>query len=676
MATGCISQSSYTVNEEGLDVSSIDTIYTCDRDQVQLAVSNNRPEDQLNFEWSPSIGIVAGADTGTPTVSVEGEQVYTYMVQNQFGCEQTGSVTVISAMTRPPASIDQSLQCDGRTVDFQSSGGALGNYIWDFGDGTTSREINPSHEYAEAGNFIVGLRLDPVFPCADDLGLMSERTLVVLDDVATEASFEIDYDPCVDEGLISFRNTSEISPGPVVWNWDFGNGMTSNEENPQITIEDNANLDVTLTASTTSGCESQFTVQEPFQVFRFPTVSDTVLACANIATAVNPDGQEDLKYSWTPAEVFDNSNSASPLITIERTTVVEVVISQDMCETRSAVLVMVPEEVEVDKTEDLAVCSTDEVEIFANFEAEGTIIWSESPTLEPILTTASSFTAGPGEYFVQFTDEFGCTTEDAVLIENGTPTSDIISDDPIPLCLGSSTMLSVRNGNPSFEFISYEWSPDPSIVSTDLTNPRIEIAPSTTTDYMVIVVNLAGCEDTLTTTIEVVDLETMVELTSSRDSIFSGEEIELDITPSVGLTVVWSDDPNAGPNRIVTPMEDTFYEVTITDENGCTTTKTVAVTVQNPECGPPNIFFPNAFSPNGDGINDVLRVRGSGLQDVLWVVQNRWGEEVFRANAQEDEWDGTFNGQLVDPDVYGYFLRVTCFSGEVYEEQGNVTVIR
>jgi len=374
--------------------------------------------------------------------------------------------------------------------------------------------------------------------------------------------------------------------------------MTSNEENPQITIEDNANLDVTLTASTTSGCESQFTVQEPFQVFRFPTVSDTVLACANIATAVNPDGQEDLKYSWTPAEVFDNSNSASPLITIERTTVVEVVISQDMCETRSAVLVMVPEEVEVDKTEDLAVCSTDEVEISANFEAEGTIIWSESPTFEPILTTASSFTAGPGEYFVQFTDEFGCTTEDAVLIENGTPTSDIISDDPIPLCLGSSTMLSVRNGNPSFEFISYEWSPDPSIVSTDLTNPRIEIAPSTTTDYMVIVVNLAGCEDTLTTTVEVVDLETMVELTSSRDSIFSGEEIELDITPSIGLTVVWSDDPNAGPNRIVTPMEDTFYEVSITDENGCTTTKTVAVTVQNPECGPPNIFFPNAFSPN------------------------------------------------------------------------------
>jgi len=58
------------------------------------------------------------------------------------------------------------------------------------------------------------------------------------------------------------------------------------------------------------------------------------------------------------------------------------------------------------------------------------------------------------------------------------------------------------------------------------------------------------------------------------------------------------------------------------------------------------------------------------------VVQNRWGEEVFQANAEGDVWDGTFNGQLVDPDVYGYLLRVTCFSGEVYEQQGNVTVIR
>ena len=674
--TGCSSQSSYTVPAEGLEISSIDTIYTCDKDQVQLAVNNNKPEDQLNYEWTPSTGIIAGADTGTPTVSVEGEQVYNYTVQNQFGCEETGSVTVISAITRPPASIDQSLQCNGRTVDFQSSGGALGNYIWDFGDGTTSTEINPSHEYAAAGNYTVGLRLDPKFPCAEDLGLMSEQTLNVLDDVVTDASFEIDYDPCVDEGLITFRNTSNVSPGPTTFNWDFGNGITSTEENPQVTIEDNTNLEVTLTLSTTSGCETQFTQQEPFLIFRFPTISDTVMACPNVATAVNPDGMPDLKYSWSPAGVFDNSNSASPLITVEKTTLIEVVISQDMCETKSTVLVMVPEEVDFDKTDDGIVCSTEEIEIAANFETAGTLIWSESPDFDPVFSTAPSFTAGPGEYFFQFTDEFGCTIEDAVLIENATPESDIISDDPIPLCQGMSTMLSVRNGNPTFEFISYQWTADPSIQTTDLTAPRIAIAPTVTTDYTVIVMNIAGCEDTLTTTVEVTNLETEVDLTSSRDTIFSGEQVDLDVSPSIGLDVTWSDDPNAGPTRTVTPMSDTVYEVNITDENGCTTTKTVMITVQNPVCGPPNIFFPNAFSPNGDGINDVLRVRGNGIQEVFWVIQNRWGEEVFRANAESDVWDGNFNGRLVDPDVYGYILRVTCFSGEVYTEQGNVTVLR
>ncbi len=674
--TGCISESSYTVAAEGLDITSIDTIYTCDKDQVQLAVNNNKPEDQLSYEWTPSVGIIAGADTGTPTVSVEGEQVYTYTVQNQFGCEETGSVRVISAMTRPPASIDQALQCDGRTVDFKSSGGALGNYIWDFGDGTTSREINPSHVYAEAGNYTVGLRLDPVFPCADALGLMSERTLNVLEDAVTEASFEIDYDPCVDEGLITFRNTSEVSPGTPNWNWDFGNGMTSTEENPQITIEDNTNLNVTLTLSTTDGCESQFTQQEPFQIFRFPTVSDTVMACPNVATPVNPDGVADLKYSWSPAGVFDNSNIASPLITVDRTTLVEVVISQDMCETKSTVLVMVPEVVEYDKTEDVTVCSDDEVEIGANFEQEGTLIWSESPDFDPIISTAASFTAGPGEYFFQFTDEFGCTIEDGVSIENATPDSDIIADDPIPLCVGASTMLSVRNGNPTFEFISYQWLPDPSIQTENLSAPRIAIAPTETTDYTVIVMNIAGCEDTITTTVEVVNLETTIDLSASRDTIFNGEQVDLNVTPSVGVDVTWSDDPNAGPTRTVMPMSDTVYEVTVTDENGCTTTKMVMITVQNPICGPPNIFFPNAFSPNGDGINDVLRLRGNGLEEVFWVIQNRWGEEVFRANAQSDEWDGTFNGTLVDPDVYGYVLQVTCFSGEIYEEKGNVTVLR
>ncbi len=674
--TGCISESSYTVAAEGLDISSIDTIYTCDRDQVQLAVNNNKPEDQLSYEWTPSVGIIAGADTGTPTVSVEGEQVYTYTVQNQFGCEETGSVRVISAMTRPPASIDQALQCDGRTVDFKSSGGALGNYIWDFGDGNTSREINPSHVYAEAGNYTVGLRLDPVFPCADALGLMSEQTLNVLEDAVTEASFEIDYDPCVDEGLITFRNTSEISPGPITWNWDFGNGMTSTEENPQVTIEDNTNLDVTLTVSTTAGCGAAFTRQEPFQIFRFPTITDTVMACPNVATPVNPDGVADLKYSWSPAGVFDNSNSATPLITVEKTTLVEVIISQDMCETKSTVLVTVPEEVEYEKTEDGTVCSDDEVEIAAIFEEEGTLIWSESPDFDPVISTAASFTAGPGEYFFQFTDASGCTIEDGVFIENATPESDIIADDPVPLCLGTSTMLSVRNGNPNFEFISYQWFPDPSIQTENLTAPRIAIAPTQTTDYTVIVMNIAGCEDTITTTVEVVDLESTVELTASRDTIFSGEQVDLNLSPSIGVDITWADDPNAGPTRTVMPMSDTVYEVTVTDENGCTTTKMVMITVQNPVCGPPNIFFPNAFSPNGDGINDVLRVRGNGIQEVFWVIQNRWGEEVFRANAEGDVWDGTFNGKLVDPDVYGYILRVTCFSGEVYTEQGNVTVLR
>ena len=71
-----------------------------------------------------------------------------------------------------------------------------------------------------------------------------------------------------------------------------------------------------------------------------------------------------------------------------------------------------------------------------------------------------------------------------------------------------------------------------------------------------------------------------------------------------------------------------------------------------------------------------MRLRGNGVRSAFWQIFNRWGELVFEANSIDDTWDGTFNGELVDPDVYGYILRVECFNGDVYESQGNVTVLR
>jgi len=218
----------------------------------------------LTYTWSPAAPILEGANTGTPTVAVNDMQVFTYTVENQFGCEQSGTVMVISASTRPPGTITQSLNCQGTTVDFRSEGSASQYFIWDFGDGNTSTEPNPSHEYDSPGEYDVTLQLDPRFPCAEGLGVLSSSRVNIAEEVITETSFTTNYDPCTDEGVVNFINTA----------------------------------------------------QQMVEVLRIPTVLDSIVACANIPTPLNPNAiQDDTKYSWTPAGLLDDSNSANPLVT-------------------------------------------------------------------------------------------------------------------------------------------------------------------------------------------------------------------------------------------------------------------------------------------------------------------------------------------------------------------------
>lgn len=114
----------------------------------------------------------------------------------------------------------------------------------------------------------------------------------------------------------------------------------------------------------------------------------------------------------------------------------------------------------------------------------------------------------------------------------------------------------------------------------------------------------------------------------------------------------------------------------ITDSNGCSITREKIIYVFELVCGEPNIFIPNAFTPNKDGNNDILFVRGRNISEMHFVVFNRWGEKVFETTDQKTGWDGTFKGKDVDPAVFVYHLTVKCGDGQEYFKKGNVTVIR
>lgn len=87
-----------------------------------------------------------------------------------------------------------------------------------------------------------------------------------------------------------------------------------------------------------------------------------------------------------------------------------------------------------------------------------------------------------------------------------------------------------------------------------------------------------------------------------------------------------------------------------------------------------NIHIPNAFSPNNDGINDVLYVLGDdNCCEFTMKIFDRWGEKLFETNNINNGWDGTYRGKLLDVGVYAYFIVYEC-SNKI--EEGSITLIR
>ena len=116
------------------------------------------------------------------------------------------------------------------------------------------------------------------------------------------------------------------------------------------------------------------------------------------------------------------------------------------------------------------------------------------------------------------------------------------------------------------------------------------------------------------------------------------------------------------------------YTVTLntSNEGGCTDSYRVDICVFGPE----SIFVPDAFSPNNDGQNDMLYVRGSGIQKLNFRIYDRWGENVFYTDRPEMGWDGNYRGQMMNTGVYYYYLEATLFNNKEVFMKGDISIIK
>ena len=90
----------------------------------------------------------------------------------------------------------------------------------------------------------------------------------------------------------------------------------------------------------------------------------------------------------------------------------------------------------------------------------------------------------------------------------------------------------------------------------------------------------------------------------------------------------------------------------------------------------PLVDVPNAFSPNNDGINDVITVKGYGIAKMNWNIYNRWGQLMFTSNSLRNGWNGRYKGELQPQDVYAYTLNITFTDNTSYSKKGDITLLR
>ncbi|MEM9050673.1 MAG: gliding motility-associated C-terminal domain-containing protein [Bacteroidota bacterium] len=334
---------------------------------------------------------------------------------------------------------------------------------------------------------------------------------------------------------------------------------------------------------------------------------------------------------------------------------------------------------------DTLACLNDPVTLIAESNNAQTFEWSSSPTFDPLLNENGEnfITVTPSstqEFFIRVQNN-GCILIDTVvvsLLEASTTLSGLQY-----ICQGDTALLFVTNDFPGSQ-LTHSWEPSELIISGNGTSSIQAIIDEPTT-FTVVSSTDFGCtvENSITVFTSALGGEE-VNASAEPRFIVSGESSQLSILPSNDdYSYQWNpptylDNPNITDPES-TPEESIEYIVTILDVNDlgfCQKTDSVIIQVFDSFCGYPNIFVPNAFTPNGDGENDEVLVRGRNITDLTFTIFNRWGEEVFKTENQSEGWDGTYKGNLAEPAVFVYQLEAVCEDGETYFDKGNITLIR
>lgn len=474
---------------------------------------------------------------------------------------------------------------------------------------------------------------------------------------------------CTGANTVSFSNLSDICS--TSYNWNFGDpasgaSNSSTLANPTHTFSGPGNYTVTLTSS--GSCNAAGVFSQTVAILS-NNVSSTSVSCNGgndgTATASATGG---LTYSWNTVPV----QTTQTAIGLSAGSYTVNISGTGACPATGNITIAEPT-VLISSLTSSPSCSNicnGSVGITATGGTPPyTYNWS-------VLGAGQNFNTSvcTGTYDGTVIDNNGCTLTASTFVDS--LIAPFITCDSASVCIGSVALLNASGA------VSYSWSPATGLNTT--TGSTVIASPAATTVYTVTGTSVSGCTGSVNVTVSVNDVVAPVAAFSfnpTQATVFDPEVNFINLTNGSN-TYSWDfngiDQSNAYNPTFVFPTDSgAIYTVCLiaTNSIGCADTVCHEVTIE----GFTSIYIPNAFSPNGDGVNEEFFpvVRDVSRENYLFQVFDRWGQIIFSTNSLEAKWDGTFNGVSSQVGVYVWRIKYTEQSnGTNREFNGHFTLMR
>ncbi len=623
-----------------------------------LTLSGNMEEPGVTYTWSPMEGV---SDPSSLNTTFNPNITTTYTLRANIGaCAVETTFTLeVGGIALPTISDDVSI-CLGESVDLGGATVQGVTYIWTSNPvGFISNEANPSTTPPSTTTYYLSISNEE---CPNPL---VDSVTVTVFPIPTLSAFD-DATICNGEELTLSGNVEEPD---VQYSWSPTDGI-QNPNSINTTFSPSSNTTYTLTASA-GPCSSETSFSISIGGIPDFNIATNTTICDGDNIELGGAAIQEVTYNWTSNPVGFTSDESNPSINPDQTTTYYLAVSNAECPNPiiDSVRVEVIALPTLPELEDALICPQMELPL-SNYAEEPGVTYTWSPSTGVLDPSDLNTEFGPTETttYTLTASQGACESTSSFTI-NVSLEPDIMISEDFTICNGTMATLSAN----ASESGTFTWQP------IDETGDEITLDDLTeTTTYTVAFVDENGCDfPERMVTVEVVDGVNISAISfDPEESIYQGTEVTLNVEtdPSTGIVYEWSTGETT-PDIIVQPLElpTVSYGITVTDDLGCEDEQQITLDILEPEYA-----IPNAFTPDGDGVNDYFQVvvQGRNINVINARFYNRWGQLVHEGSGVNHRWSGFHKDKMAPSDVYLYQITVQLPDGKEIVEQGELTLIR